>query len=243
MKQRQSIGRANGATFLPALARLAVAPVFALIFALIFLPAASGVLRAGEAARLEPDIDMFASMAGKCSTMKLKDRTFVCTTVAFFHSPGGRSSFTVPLNDPNDDSHIISFSGEISSRVDDRYELSIDRMLLNSRDRPKADGLPVPAVVSSRGTCSQIGKLSEHQVSSISCSATDANGVSYELRFESDGSPVRVMNIKVSDLADEEQRARVRATHVEQLKCRQMAYAQGVRPRDRTAFILRCMEE
>jgi hypothetical protein len=51
------------------------------------------------------------------------------------------------------------------------------------------------------------------------------------------------MNIKVADLADEEQRARIRATHVEQLKCRQMAYAQGVLPRDRTAFILRCMEE
>jgi hypothetical protein len=238
MKQRQLIGRANGAALRPALARLAVA----LIFALIFLPAAVGAL-AGETARLEPDIDMFASMAGKCSTMKLKDRIFVCTTVAFFHSPGGRSSFTVPLNDPNDDSHIISFSGETSSRLDDRYELSIDSMLLNSKDRPKADGLPVPAVVSSRGTCSQIGKFSERQVSSISCSATDANGVTYELRFESDGSPVRVMNIKVSDLADEEQRARVRAARVEQLKCRQMAYAQGVRPRDRTAFILRCMEE
>ena len=92
----------------------------------------------------EPDIDMFASMAGKCTSVKVADRDFVCTSVAFFHSPGGRSSFTVPLNDPDDDSHIITFSGDKAKRDQDVYDLTIDRMLLKSKDRPKLDGLPVP---------------------------------------------------------------------------------------------------
>ena len=47
----------------------------------------------------EPEIDVFASMAGKCSTLKVAERDFACTSVAFSHSPGGRSGFTVPLND------------------------------------------------------------------------------------------------------------------------------------------------
>ena len=59
---------------------------------------------ADENERHEPEIDMFASMTGKCSTLKVAERDFSCTTVAFSHSPGGRSGFTVPLNDPDDDS-------------------------------------------------------------------------------------------------------------------------------------------
>src|SRR6202035_2114161 len=79
----------------------------------------------------EPEIDVFASMAGKCSTLKVAERDFACTSVAFSHSPGGRSSFIVPLNDPDDETHIITFSGEKSKRErDDLYELSVDRMLL-----------------------------------------------------------------------------------------------------------------
>ena len=35
----------------------------------------------------EPEIDMFASMTGKCSTLKVAERDFSCTTVAFSHSP------------------------------------------------------------------------------------------------------------------------------------------------------------
>jgi hypothetical protein len=49
--------------------------------------------------------------------------------------------------------------------------------------------------------------------------------------------------ISVSDPAAEAPRAKALAAHIEQLKCRQIADAQGVLPRDRTAFILRCMEE
>jgi hypothetical protein len=212
--------------------------------AFICFPIASVALLAEEVERHEPEIDLFASMAGKCSTLKVAERDFACSSVAFTHSPGGRSSFIVPLNDPDDDTHIITFSGEKSKREqDDRYELSVDQMLLKSKDRPKADGLPIPSVEPSTGTCRQIGKLAMQQVSSVSCIATDEKGRKYEFQFESDGSPIKVRMIRATDPETEERRAQVVAAHIEQLKCRQMANVQGVLPRDRTAFILRCMEE
>ncbi len=192
----------------------------------------------------EPEIDMFASMAGKCSTLKVEERDFACTSVAFSHSPGGRSGFTVPLNDSDDDSHIITFSGENGRRQQDNlYELSIDRMLLKSKDRPRADGLPIPSVEPSTGTCKQIGNFATQQVSSVSCIATDEKGRKYELQFESDGSPIRVKMIRAADPDMEERRTQAIAAHIEQLKCRQMANVQGILPRDLTAFILRCMDE
>jgi hypothetical protein len=192
----------------------------------------------------EPEIDMFASMAGKCSTLKVTERDFACSSVAFSHSPGGRSGFTVPLNDPDDATHIITFSGEKARREQDNlYELSIDQMMLKSKDRPKVDGLPLPSVELSTGTCKQIGNFATQQVSSVSCIAIDGKGRKYELQFESDGSPIRVMRIRAADPAAEERRAQVVAAHIEQLKCRQMANVQGILPRDLTAFILRCMEE
>ena len=201
-------------------------------------------LRADGGERRGPEIDIFATMTGKCSTIKVADRDFSCTTVAFSHSPGGRSGFTVPLNDPNDDSHIITFSGENSRREQDKlYELSIDRMLLKSKDRPKVDGLPTPSTELSTGSCRQIGNFAAQQVSSISCSATDGNGKNYQFEFESDGTPIKVRMIRVADTVVEEQRTRVLAAHMEQLKCRQQAAIQGILPRDRTAFILKCMED
>jgi len=199
---------------------------------------------ADENERHGPEIDMFVSMSGKCSTLKAAERDFSCSTVAFSHSPGGRSGFTVPLNDPEDDSHIITFSGEKSKREQDNlYELSIDRMMLKSKDRPKVDGLPMPSVELSTGMCKQIGNFATQQVSSVSCNAADGNGRKYEFQFESDGSPIKVRMIRVADTVVEEQRSKVLAAHMEQLKCRQQAVSQGILPRDRTAFILRCMEE
>jgi hypothetical protein len=192
----------------------------------------------------QPEVDLFALMAGRCSTLKVVDRDFACSSVAFSHSPGGRSAFTVPLNDSEDDTHIITFSGENGKRKQDNlYELSIDRMLLKSKDRPKVDGLPIPAVEPSTGTCKQIGNLAAQQVSSISCSATDGSGKKYELQFESDGSPIKVKMIKAADPDIEARNAAVLSEHIEQIKCRQMADAAGVLPRDRTAYILRCMDE
>jgi hypothetical protein len=199
---------------------------------------------ADETERHGPAIDMFASMSGRCSTLKIVERDFSCTTVAFSHSPGGRSGFTVPLNDPDDDSHIVTFSGEKSNREQDNlYELSIDRMLLKSKDRPKIDGLPAPSVELSTGTCKQTGNFAIQQVSSVSCNAADGNGRKYEFHFESDGSPIKVRMIRVADTVVENQLTKTLAAHVEQLKCRQQAVHEGVLPRDRTAFILKCMEE
>ena len=212
-------------------------------FAFIFFSIPSDALLADTIERHEPELDMFASMTGKCSTVKVAESDFSCTTVAFSHSPGGRSGFTVPLNDPTDESHIITFSGEKANREQDRYELAIDRMLLKSKDRPKVDGLPTPAVEPSSGLCRQIGNFATQQVSSIACSAVSTNGRKYEFQFESDGSPIKVRMIRVADTATEERRVKAVAAHIEQLKCRQKAAVQGILPRDRTAFILQCMEE
>jgi hypothetical protein len=216
--------------------------VAALAFISLSIVSVASVASADE--RREPEIDLFASMAGKCSALKVAESDFACTSVAFFHTPGGRSSFAVPLNDPNDESHIITFSGEKSRRErDDLYELSIDRVLVKSKDRPVVDGLPVPAVELSTGTCRQVGNLATRQVSSISCTATNESGRKYQLQFESDGSPIKVQMIRVAESAEQDRRAEQVAAHVEQLKCRQMAEAQGILPRYRAAFILKCMEE
>ena len=215
----------------------------AIAVAFICLVTASSALVADESERHEPDVDMFASMAGKCPAVKVAERDFMCTSVAFFHSPGGRSSFTVPLNDPDDDSHIITFSGDKARRDQDAYELTVDRMLLKSKDRPKLDGLPVPSVVLASGACKQVGNFATQRVSSVSCAATDANGVKYEFQFESDGSPIKVMMVRAVDPEADERRAKALAAHIEQIKCRQKADAQGVLPRDRTEFILQCMDE
>jgi hypothetical protein len=126
---------------------------------------------------------------------------------------------------------------------DDLYELPIDRVLLKSKDSPRAGGLPTPSVESSTGKCMQIGNFAMQQVSSVSCVATDGKGKKYELQFESDGSPIKVKAIRLVDPEIEEQRSRSLAAHVELLKCRNMAEVQGILPRDRTEFILRCMEQ
>jgi len=147
----------------------------------------------------EPDIDLYALMSGKCSTLEIAGRGFACRSVAYFHSKQGRASFSIALDDPADTGQIISFSGENGRRAQDNvYELPVDRMLLNSRTRPKVDGLPVPAVELSAGRCTQLGNFAAGQVSSISCSATDNHGKIYQLQFESDGTPITVRRIRPS---------------------------------------------
>jgi hypothetical protein len=147
----------------------------------------------------EPDIDVYALMSGKCSTLAIAGRDFVCRSVAFFHSKQGRVNFSVALDDPADNGHIISFSGENGRRTQDSvYELPVDRMSLNSRIRPRVDGLPVPAVELSAGMCTQLGNFAAGQVSSISCAATDNHGKKYQLQFESDGTPITVRRVRPS---------------------------------------------
>ena len=189
----------------------------------------------------ETDTDIFALMSGKCSTLKIAGRDFACKAVAYFHSEKGRANFTVALDDPADDSHVVAFSGENATRreQDNLYELQIDRMLLNSKNRPKVDGLPVPSTELSAGTCKQVGNLAALQVSSVSCSATDRNGRKYELQFESDGAPITLRRIRQAPLVSENRRARQN----ERSECRHKADVARILPRDWTAYILRCLGE
>ncbi|MEK9279369.1 MULTISPECIES: hypothetical protein [unclassified Bradyrhizobium] len=144
-------------------------------------------------------IDLLALMSGKCKTLKIAGRTFACRTVAYAHGDKGRVNFSVAVDDPSDDSHVVSFSGENGKRADDNsYELPVDRMLLNSKHRPRVDGLPVPAEQASTGICRQTGNFAARKVSDITCSATDTEGRRYELLFVSDGTPVSVRRIRQS---------------------------------------------
>ncbi|WP_315713559.1 MULTISPECIES: hypothetical protein [unclassified Bradyrhizobium] len=144
-----------------------------------------------------PDIDLYALMSGTCRTAKVDGREFSCKTVAFFHSEKGRAHFTVALDDPADESHIIAFSGINGRRsIQNVYELPIDRMLLNSKHRPKVDGIPVPVTKSSAGMCRQVGNFAMLKVTSVTCSAKDDSGRAYELQFVSDGTPITLRRVR-----------------------------------------------
>jgi hypothetical protein len=165
--------------------------------ALAVLLVAMPAFASDELQRQEPDTIIFAMMSGKCRTLKVAGRDLPCRAVAFFQTEEGRANFTVAINDPKDDSHIITFSGDNGRRPDANvYELPIDRMLLKSKDRPKADGLPVPSIEPATGLCKQVGNFVTLELSSISCTAVDRNGRSYELQYASDGAPMAVRRIK-----------------------------------------------
>jgi len=203
-------------------------------------PARPATGASNDAKPQEPDTDIFALMSGKCSTLKIAGRDFACKTVGFFHSEEGRTNFTIAVEDPADSSHVISFSGENGRRDENNlYELPIDRMLLSSKDRPKADGLPVPSAELATGICRQVGNFALLQVSSIACSATDKNGRKYDLKFESDGSPMILRRVRQYSLAAKKPRAK----QSEQIECRYRAAIARVPPRDRTDYILQCLAQ
>jgi hypothetical protein len=228
-------------------------------------PAQPIVLASNETRSQEPETDLFALISGKCSTLRIAGRDFACKAVAFVHSQLGRTSFTIALDDADDDSHIISFSGENGQRQDNLYELPVDRMLLTSKDRPKVDGLPVPVVELSAGICKQLGNFAAGQVSAISCIATGNSGKDYELQFESDGAPIVARRVRLSPptirhppepslaqrlvepntVAPEYREAaeKRRMEQIAQLECRQRVVAAKILPRDRTAHIVRCLAE
>src|SRR3984893_15665241 len=82
---------------------------------------------AEETKRREPDTIVLAFMSGKCSKLKIAGRDFACRAVAFYQTEQGRANFTVALDDPADNTHIITFSGENARKDQDNlYELSID---------------------------------------------------------------------------------------------------------------------
>jgi hypothetical protein len=186
----------------PDLTKVLAATLIALATpALAGSPSANGPVVAvnNQPARQDSIIDLLALMSGQCKTLKIAGRDFACKAVAYAHGDKGRVNFAVALDDPADDSHVVSFSGENGKRADDNsYELPIDRMLLNSKHRPKVDGLPVPAEQTSTGMCRQTGNFAARQVSSITCSATDTSGKTYELLFVSDGTPVSVRRVRQS---------------------------------------------
>jgi hypothetical protein len=164
------------------------------------LLAATSSLAQTPAEGVAPDIDLYALMSGQCTMLKVDGRDFACKMVAYFHTEKGRADFTVALDDPADDSHVISFSGDNGHRTQENlYVLAIDRMLMKSKERPKVDGLPVPSVQTSSGVCRQIGNFAAGKVSSISCSATDDAGKIYRLQFESDGSPITIRRVRASE--------------------------------------------
>lgn len=145
----------------------------------------------------DPDTDLSAFMTGKCRVLKIAGRDFTCRAVSYFHTKQGRARFTIVLDDPLDDGHVVAFSGENGRKThENRYELPIDRILLNSKDRPRINGIVQPTVEPSAGVCKQIGNFSARSVSSISCTAMDRGGRQYQLEFESDGSPIVVKGQK-----------------------------------------------
>jgi hypothetical protein len=150
-----------------------------------------------ESKRPEPVTIVLAIMSGKCTTLKIAGRDYRCRAIGFFQTEEGRANFVIALDDPSDNNHIITFSGDNGRRPQDNlYELPIDRMLVRTKDRPKVDGLPVPQVELSAGMCKQLGVFASRQVSSITCSAVDKNGQRYDLQYESDGSPIAVRRVR-----------------------------------------------
>jgi hypothetical protein len=169
--------------------------LWALTIAILLM--ATPAVASDELQQQQPDTIIFAMMSGKCRTLKVAGRDLPCRAVAFFQTEEGRANFTVAINDPKDDSHIITFSGDNGRRPEPNvYELPIDRMLLKSKDRPKADGLPVPSIELATGLCRQAGNFVTLELSSISCTAVDQNGKKYELQYQSDGTPMAVRRIK-----------------------------------------------
>jgi hypothetical protein len=135
-------------------------------------------------------------MSGKCSTLRIAGQDLKCRAVAFLQNEAGRAKYIVAIDDPDDASHVISFSGDNGRRPkDNAYELPVDRMLLQNKDRPKADGLPVALIELANGICRQVGSFVAKQISTVSCTATDKNSIKYEFEYESDGGPIEVLRI------------------------------------------------
>lgn len=181
------------------LRRLVLAAILVSLASPCFAESSTAITVNNPPAQQHSFIDLLALMSGHCKTLKVAGRTFACKTVAYAHGDKGRVNFAVAIDDPSDENHVVSFSGENGKRADDNsYELSIDRMLLNSKDRPKVDGLQVPAEQSSTGVCRQTGNFAAKKVKDVTCSATDSEGRKYELLFVSDGTPVSVRRIRQS---------------------------------------------
>lgn len=186
------------------------------------------------------DIDLIITMSGRCVTFRVAGQNLPCRAVKYFHGESGRAYFTIAVDDPADKGRIVSFAGDKARRErDDLYELTVDQVLLNSRDRPLAGGVRVPRVEPSSGTCKQLGDIEKKQISSISCVATDKNGRTYELQFQADDQPATMQKITREPLELARRRARLRALKT----CRGKAVEAQILPRDSAAYIIQCLEQ
>src|SRR6478752_1625030 len=118
-----------------------------LLFAVALILSAWPVIAVPGEKQQDYDIDLIVTMTGRCSTLKIAGRDLACRAVKYFHSRGGRGYFTIAVDNPSDNGHIVSFSGEDArSEGESLFELKLDQMLMNSRDRPMVEGLRVPLV-------------------------------------------------------------------------------------------------
>jgi len=210
--------------------------MFALTVAIVSL---AGSLSAA-AAEETYDIDLIVSMSGTCTAFRVAGQNLPCRAVKYFHGESGRAYFTIAVDDPADKGRIVSFSGDKARRDrNDFYELTVDQVLLNSRERPLAGGVRVPRVEPSSGVCKQTGDIESKQIKSISCVATDRTGQTYELQFAADGQPATAQKITREPLESVRRRARLRALKV----CRGKAAEAQILPRDTTAYIIQCLEQ
>lgn len=186
------------------------------------------------------DIDLIVGLSGKCTTFRVAGQNLPCRAVKYFHGESGRAYFTVAVDDPADKGRIVSFSGDKARRDrNDFYELAIDQVLLNSRERPLAGGVRVPRVEPSSGTCKQIGDIESKQIKSVSCVAADRDGRKYELQFQADGQPATVQKITREPLESVRRRAKLRALEA----CRRKAAEAQIPRRDATSYLIHCLEQ
>ncbi|MGQ0681837.1 hypothetical protein [Bradyrhizobium sp.] len=186
------------------------------------------------------DIDLIVALSGRCTVFRVAGQNLPCRAVKYFHGESGRAYFTVAVDDPADKGRIVSFSGDKARRErNDFYELTVDQVLLNSKERPLAGGVRVPRVEPASGSCKQIGDIDSKQIKSVSCTATDRAGRAYELQFEADGEPATVQKITREPLESVRRRARLRALKT----CRVKAAEAQILPRDAAAYIINCLEQ
>jgi hypothetical protein len=186
------------------------------------------------------DIDLIITMSGKCTAFRVAGQNLPCRAVKYFHGESGRAYFTIAVDDPADKGRIVSFSGDKARRdKNDFYELTIDQVLLNARDHPLVGGVRVPRVEPSTGLCKQLGDIESKAIKSVSCTATDTAGRTYELQFETDGQPSMMQRITREPLESVRRRARLKALKA----CRTQAADAQILPRDKTAYIIQCLQQ
>jgi hypothetical protein len=186
------------------------------------------------------DIDMIVTLSGKCTAFRAAGQNLPCRAVKYFHGESGRAYYTIAVDDPTDKSRVVSFSGDKARRdKSDFYELTIDQVMLVSRDRPLVGGVRVPRVEPSTGLCKQLGDIESKAIKSVSCTATDSGGRTYELQFETDGQPAMMQRITREPLESVRRRARLKALKA----CRIQAADAQILPRDKTAYIIQCLQQ